>query len=158
MVYLGRSTPPRTQTLGTTVGLFRQRVRVSALLDRQSGFMQVNSLWMQQCSSSRRCRALADSTAPLIDRAHAAAFSAAGMNSIRYARLDRGDFTRLREVSVSMTLPDRWVRAARADHASLSLSARNLGLWTAFSGNDPESRSGRMPQARSWTVRLDVGL
>jgi hypothetical protein len=158
MVYLGRSTPPRTQTLGSTLGLFRQRLRISVLLDRQSGFLQVNSLWMQQCGNTRRCRALVDPTTPLAEQAQAAALAAAGSSSIRYARLEKGDFTRLRELSVSVEMPERWVRAARADRASLSLSARNLALWTAFGGDDPESRSGRMPQARSWTARLDIGL
>jgi hypothetical protein len=87
---------------------------------------------------------------------------------------EKGDFTRLREVTAALDLPPGLVRALRVRSATLSLSARNLALWTAFSGPDPESAapagsltsaSGRLsglasgiPQSRSWTLRLDLGF
>lgn len=153
MVYVGRRVPSITQTLITTLGLFDQRVRVSALLDRQAGFLQVNSVATSQCRS-RRCRAAVDASTPLAEQAEAAALESAG-SSFRYALMEPGDFTRLREVGVTWDLPDRWTGVMKLSRASLGIAARNIALWSDYSGIDPET-SG-IPQARSWMLRLDVG-
>jgi TonB-linked SusC/RagA family outer membrane protein len=154
MVYVGQMSPPRTQTLSTTVGLFQQRLRLSALLDRQSGFL-VADPQMADCLYNRRCRAAVDPSAPLGDQAQVAAMEAAG-NFLRYSPMASGDFTRLREVTVALDLPEGLVRAARLGRASLSVSVRNLALWTSFHDADPESSA--IPQARAWAFRLDIGL
>jgi TonB-dependent SusC/RagA subfamily outer membrane receptor len=153
MVYVGRSTPPRTQTLSSIIGLFQQRVRISALLDRQSGFVQ------QAMPCDNRCRAAVDRTAPLAEQAKVVADQEKGLFGTGYVTMEPGDFTRLREVSVSLELPDRLVRAARLTRGAFSLSVRNLALWTAYGGADPESRFNTLlPQSRAWTARFDAGF
>lgn len=77
--------------------------------------------------------------------------------------------TRLREVSIAYTFTQPWVQ----DHLGLGsvdvrLAGRNLGLWTDYSGMDPEASTAGAaaanrgidwftnPQSRSWV--LSIGL
>ncbi|GAC1517263.1 MAG: SusC/RagA family TonB-linked outer membrane protein [Gemmatimonadaceae bacterium] len=57
-----------------------------------------------------------------------------------------GDFVRWRELSVTYTLEPTWAARVGAREASISLTGRNLKLWTRYDGVDPEinvfSRSG----------------
>ena len=46
-------------------------------------------------------------------------------------------FVKLREVSATYTLPERWVRS----RTSLTLSGRELMMWTKFRGLDPEANA-----------------
>jgi hypothetical protein len=159
-VYVGESTPPRTQTLANTVSLLDGRVRLYALVERRSGFTQLNRLPGNQCRLGR-CRARVDPSTPLAEQAVGAALSQSD-----YEIIEAGDFTRLREVSVAVDLPVGAARALRLRSATLSLQGRNLALWTSYSGADPESASLTsvsaqelgIPQGRSWTLRLDVGF
>lgn len=59
---------------------------------------------------------------------------------VQAAYQEAGDFLRLREVAVSASLPDRWVRwLGPVEGASLKLAGRNLALLTDYSGEDPEA-------------------
>jgi hypothetical protein len=49
-----------------------------------------------------------------------------------------GDFLRLREVSLTYTLPSSTVESLRLDGLSVTLSGRNLWLTTRYGGVDPE--------------------
>jgi TonB-dependent SusC/RagA subfamily outer membrane receptor len=161
-VYVGQSTPPRSQTLTAVLGVFERRLRVSALLERRSGFTQINAL--TPCYAVR-CRARVDPSTPLGEQVEALL--------VPDLHPEPADFTRLREITASVDLPLGLTRALRVRSAVLALSARNLALWTDFSGPDPESATAvgwlpisgalsaearGMPQARSWTLRLDLGL
>jgi TonB-linked SusC/RagA family outer membrane protein len=157
-VYLGESTPPRTQTLMSGLSFFGQRLRFSALLERRSGFTQYNQLARRQCVNGRSCRAAVDPNTLLAEQAIVAS---------RIAPIESGDFTRFRELSATVDLPLEWVQMVRLRTAMLSVAGRNLALWTDFSGPDPESAypssfagnvAGGIPQARSWVLRLDVGF
>ena len=46
---------------------------------------------------------------------------------------------KLREVSASYTVPERWVWGASA--ATISIAARELHTWTDYRGLDPEVNS-----------------
>jgi TonB-linked SusC/RagA family outer membrane protein len=167
-VYVGRGTPGRTQAITSVLGLFRQRVRLSALLERRGDFVQYNQLRIRHHNLARGA---VDPTAPLAEQASVIASLAgapAGQGSAAYTFLEPGDFTRLREVTLTLLLPDGWARRARLSRAALSLSGRNLALWTNFGGPDPESariftsygggEADNLPQARSWVVRFDLGF
>ncbi len=59
------------------------------------------------------------------------------------ARLEDATFTRLREISVSYSFRGGWVRKlAGIEQLDLKVSGRNLGLWTRYSGLDPEVNLG----------------
>jgi TonB-linked SusC/RagA family outer membrane protein len=152
LVYVGRSSPPRTQTLSVAVGGLDQRIRVTALLERQSGFVVADLQRWGQCANLR-CRDAIDPTTSLGAQAEV------GYGYVTAGFVHPGDFTRLREVSMSFDVPDAVVRTLRLRSASVTVSGRNLALWTSH-GSDPESRSsaGSIPQARSWVLRADLGF
>jgi hypothetical protein len=52
----------------------------------------------------------------------------------------RADFIKLREVSLTYTLPDSWSRLARVTSTRVSVSGRNLAIWKlkGYPGQDPE--------------------
>lgn len=56
-----------------------------------------------------------------------------GLNAIESA-----DFLRWREVSLTYSVPSRFVERFGGRNLTLSLAGRNLALWTAYSGVDPE--------------------
>ena len=47
-------------------------------------------------------------------------------------------FVKLREVSLSYSLPDKWASSFRASGATISIAGRNLHTWTKYPGLDPE--------------------
>lgn len=168
-VYIGRGTPGTLQTLTAIMGLFQHQVRVSAMLDRQSDYMQYNMIPIRMRNAGTM-RAAVDPSAPLEDQAKVMATWAGnppGQGGTAFTFVEPGDFIRLREVSVSLNLPDSWAHAANVRSAMVSVSGRNLGLWTRNYTGDPESARFRghfgtyadnVPQARNWVVRVDLGF
>ena len=166
-VYMGKGTPGNSQSLTAALGLFGQRVRLSALFERRGDFMQVDQI---SFNGRTKLRAAVDPTAPLEEQAKVIATylgAPPGQSGASYTFMAPGDFIRLREASIAFDLPDAWVRAARLSSATVSLSGRNLALWTDFPGADPESArpfryqggvAMNIPQARSWIVRVDLGF
>jgi TonB-linked SusC/RagA family outer membrane protein len=57
--------------------------------------------------------------------------------------LEQGDFTRLREVSATYTLPTAWVKGLgqAVQGVSITFAMQNVKLWTNYSGPDPEVNS-----------------
>ena len=62
----------------------------------------------------------------------------ATVNEVRDAYVEKGDFLKLREVSVTYTLPPKFAGYFRAQGASFTIAGQNLALWTKYSGPDPE--------------------
>jgi hypothetical protein len=48
-------------------------------------------------------------------------------------------YTKLREVSVTYTLPAQWAGMVNASAMSISLAGRNLYTWTDYEGLEPEA-------------------
>jgi TonB-linked SusC/RagA family outer membrane protein len=88
------------------------------------------------------------------------------------AYLESATFVKLREVSLSYTLPQRWFgwASGRIHSARLSLEGRDLFLWSPYTGLDPEvnfignTQVARgqdvtpYPPARSYFLGLDLGF
>ena len=82
--------------------------------------------------------------------------------------LQPGDFTRLRELSVSYTLPNTLIKNMRGvvSSASVTLAMQNIKLWTNYGGADPEVVSdtngfGRfdfltLPNPKTTVLRLNL--
>jgi TonB-linked SusC/RagA family outer membrane protein len=82
-------------------------------------------------------------------------------------RLEDATNTRLREISVGYSFTQPWVqRVAGMRSMDLKLSARNVGLWSDYSGLDPEVNLGgaananrgidwfNTPYARAWVLSV----
>jgi TonB-linked SusC/RagA family outer membrane protein len=92
---------------------------------------------------------------------------AATVNEVRDAFVQKADFAKLREVSVTYLLPVKWAGYFRAQSASFTVSGQNLHTWTSYEGFDPELISnaatnfGRsdfltIPPARRVVVKMNI--
>jgi hypothetical protein len=169
-VYLGQPLPTRQLNLGTTVTLFRN-IRISGLLDHRGGYKVYNATEQFRCAVFANCRSVNDKSASLADQARAAASArlAIGELSTDAGYIEDASFWKLREVAVTLTAPQAWASRTRAQTVSLTLAGRNLGLWTKYSGFDPEVNFNgtsnfstaeflTQPQVRYFTARVNIAF
>jgi len=85
--------------------------------------------------------------------------------------ISKSNYARLRELTFTFDVPDRFAQKVNAQRASLAVSGRNLGMWTSYPGFEPEamflggSRGGNaaweqttLPQLRTWIVSLNLSF
>jgi TonB-linked SusC/RagA family outer membrane protein len=63
------------------------------------------------------------------------------VNEVQGEYIENADFLRLRELSVTYTLPRTVAQALRAQTASVTVMGQNLKVWTGYNGFDPEVAS-----------------
>lgn len=133
--YIGNPLPRRTFSVQPALTLF-QNVRVQALVDYRGGFYLYNGTEQFRCATTGTCSELYVAGTPLDQQAAAVASRFNGTNA---GFINRADFTKLRELSVTLGLPqDLAQRYLRVRGASLNLAGRNLKVWTRYRGLDPE--------------------
>lgn len=89
-----------------------------------------------------------------------------GYNAYNYSteRIAKGDFIRMKEISVSYDFPKAWIIPAKISNLSLKLQATNLFLIYAdkkLNGQDPEffnTGGVASPVPRQFTLTLRLGL
>ena len=89
-----------------------------------------------------------------------------GYNAYNYssARIAKGDFIRMKEISLTYDFPKQWIRRAKIDNLSLKVQVTNPFLIYAhksLNGQDPEYfQSGGVssPLARQFTFTLKLGF
>ena len=80
------------------------------------------------------------------------------------ARIAKGDFIRLKEVSLSYDFPKKWVKAMKMNSLSIKVQGTNLALLYAdkkLNGQDPEffnTGGVASPLPKQFTVTLRLGL
>jgi hypothetical protein len=83
--------------------------------------------------------------------------------------VETADFTKLRELTFTFGLPDRFAGVLGGKTANLVIGGRNLHTWTKYSGFDPELNSTTnanfstsdfltLPPDRIWTLRLNLSF
>jgi len=84
--------------------------------------------------------------------------------------IEKGDFTKLRELSVSYNFAPALLRRVGASAATLTLAGRNLKTWTDYTGWDPETNAGAqstlvrgfsfatVPIPRNYTIGLNLNF
>jgi TonB-linked SusC/RagA family outer membrane protein len=164
-VFLGRSLPKHEGTFSSTVTLW-DRFRIYGLIDFKGGFKKLDGNIRARCFAFARCL---ENWYPLEGDPHMAAGLQSGGQITDYY-INKSDFTRLRELSFSYTLPTFQTRFARFDRAVVTLAGRNLKLWTDYTGLDPEafflggSRGGNFgqweqnaaPQLAQWVLGINL--
>ncbi len=164
--YLGPTMPRRELSASSTVTLL-SRLRLYALLEHRGDFYQANATEWFRCQL-RRCRALSDRTVSMAEQARAVAAVYHPSQSTGGFSED-ASFVKLREVSVTYTVPEVWLSRLGVDRLSVTLAGRNLKTWSDYSGLDPEvnfsgqSNFGQndfltQPPSRYWTLRINVGF
>jgi TonB-linked SusC/RagA family outer membrane protein len=169
--FLGSPDPTREISFGNTFTLFRS-LRLYTLLDYKGGFYVTNQTDWRRCAIGT-CAEVND--ARRSDEERKQLQLDLGVNDALYTQ--KGDFLKLRDVSLSYTLPAAWTRALRAQSAAVTVAGHNLGiLWKAdYTGLDPEVNfSGTngptgafglarvdywtMPMTRRVSASLDIGF
>ncbi|HUP18621.1 MAG TPA: SusC/RagA family TonB-linked outer membrane protein [Gemmatimonadota bacterium] len=161
--FIGRASPDFWGSFGSTVTLW-DNLQLYALLDWQRGHLTHNLTYPFRLQfASARERWDPDFIDP-IDLANLLTFVG---NGEPLPWLETGNFTKLREVSATYTLPIEYASRVGARRVALTVSGRNLKTWTDYSGVDPEinvfgpadfSRSDflSVPQSRRFIFTVDL--
>jgi len=132
--FIGPTYPTREIAFTPTVELLGRKLRISGQLDSKWGMRKLNNTKRHQCQAGQSCQGLY-AGAPLEEQANARAAAA----SVFTGFYEDGSFTRFRELSVSYQMPTKWANAFKAERWNVVLTGRNLGVWTPFTGVDPET-------------------
>jgi len=135
--YVGPHLPTRTIGLTNTVTLFGN-FQLYGFLDYRGG----NYQWCAICSIRNRL----DSNTLQVVNARVAFLEGTDLHEWPRLRslqskefISKADFVKLRELSLSYNVPRDFAARMGASRASVSLSGRNLWMWTAYKGGpDPE--------------------
>jgi len=136
-IYMGPSSPTTQLSLTNTFTVFG--VRLFTQLDYRGDFYQ----WCAICSINSRIdlntwdiNTGGTALNPDVSIADVLALRSLQTKS----HITRADYLKLREVSVTYTLPERWTRYIRpGSRWAVTLAGRNLGVWTKYKGRgDPE--------------------
>jgi TonB-linked SusC/RagA family outer membrane protein len=163
--WIGYSVPRHEVVLNSGIDFFQRRVRLAALFDYKGGHRLHNGTERIRCQNRLNCRGLVDRTAPLWEQARVVAMREHASRT-EAGFMEDASFIRFRELSLTLTAPEDWAgRFFRANRASLTLAARNLALFTDYSGLDPESNYSQAdvpndfqtaPPPSYFTLRLNV--
>jgi hypothetical protein len=133
--YLGNPLPTREMSFNPRLTIM-ENVEIGALFDYRGGFKQFNNTARFRCNFGN-CQEAHDPTASL----DAQAANLGHLLQTDAGYVEDADYTKLREISLSVMVPQRWARRARANDARLTFAGRNLATWTNYTGFDPEVNS-----------------
>jgi TonB-linked SusC/RagA family outer membrane protein len=164
-VFLGRSLPRVEGSVSNMFTLWKN-LRLYALVDFKTGFYKLDGNMRSRCAIFERCR---ENFYPLeFDPKTIAGLQSNGQLIDYY--INNSGYTKLREVSVSYTLPAISTRWGSLNRAVVTLAGRNLFTWTDYPGLEPEafflggSRGGNFgqfeqttnPQLTQWVLGVNV--
>ncbi|MFL5606417.1 MAG: SusC/RagA family TonB-linked outer membrane protein [Gemmatimonadaceae bacterium] len=166
-VYLGYSNPRHEASLTNGFDLFNRQLRITALFDYKGGYLGDNDTQRIRCQNRLNCFEESDPTAPLELQARSVALRDNPART-QAGFIEDGKFIRWRELSVTYAAPSNLAtRLFRSESASLTFAARNLHVWTNYTGVDPESSYGSLdvpndfqtaPPPTYFTLRLNLGF
>jgi len=145
VVYRGYSFPRDLLSIQNGIDLFSRKLRVQAMVDYKGGFNLLNNTWQFFCQQApQACEENEIASTPLWRQARAVAnLYGTTVNGTKFTSpggyWENGQFWRLREVSASFTLPNKWASRLRARDASVVFAGRNLHVWTKYTDIDPEA-------------------
>jgi len=164
-VYLGTPFATTDISFSPTLSFFSDALVLKGLLNYKGGQKLYNNTgaWRNGNSNTQE---LNDPNASLTGQARAVASKFLGTNA---GYIEDASFWRLREISLTYNFPKDFSSKMGFSRASLTFSGQNLGIWTDYSGLDPEiSSTGQsnfateeflsQPPVRSWRVRLNISF
>jgi TonB-linked SusC/RagA family outer membrane protein len=165
--FQGYSLPRREMSFTTGLEFLDKVFRLQAVLDYKGGNKLYNNTERIRCQSFNNCNGLVNATASLADQARVIALRFKSPQTTQAGWYEKADFTRLREVSLTWSAPERWATTLHGRSLSATLAGRNLALWSKYSGMDPEASYGQadtpaefltQPPLSFYTLRVNVGL
>jgi hypothetical protein len=136
--YIGSANPKKTISLANTFSVLNNRLRINAQFDYKGDYFVLDNNGSFRCVNLAASGDRSDPTTPL-DRQAACVAARATSTTTSYGYFQSGEFIRFRELSATFAVPQSLMRRVRGERASLSLGARNLHIWTDFTGQDPEA-------------------
>jgi TonB-linked SusC/RagA family outer membrane protein len=136
-VYLGSAVPTREISLSSTFTLFRD-LQIFALFDYKGGHKVFNYKEYNRCRFQDNCERMADPRNIDLETGAVVNPEVNVWRQVPSAYLEDGSFIKLRDLSVTYSLPTEWAARLRANAASVTLAGHNLALWSDYSGIDPE--------------------
>ncbi|MGH7467824.1 MAG: SusC/RagA family TonB-linked outer membrane protein [Longimicrobiales bacterium] len=135
--YLGNTNPTQMLNLIPKFTLLEGRLQFSTMFVYRGDWIQTNFSELNKCNIGG-CRARNDPNASLREQAAYIAFTKPGLTYAGYQ--EDGTYTRWAEASVSYNVHENLLRSVGLGvrDATITLSARNLKLWTNYTGLDPE--------------------
>lgn len=138
-VFIGPSVPVNEFSFINGFDLLKGKVRINTMVDYKGGHYLLNGTDRIRCESRNNCQGAVDTKAPLATQAAAVAVREHPSRT-QAGFMEKADFVRFRELSVVYRLGQTWAsRLIKANSFDVVFSARNLGLWSNYSGIDPES-------------------
>lgn len=179
-VFIGTPIPKREISLSNTFTIMRD-LRLFVLFDAKAGHHLFNYREYNRCAQNANCPRRHDPalmnhpdsiiwrSTTSIPKASADAGSIANAQAPLGAWIEKADFIKLRDVSLSYTVPGAWVRRFGASSATFTVAGRNLALWSDYSGMDPEvngygNRSFArfdgfpVPMLRRWSTAVNLSF
>jgi TonB-linked SusC/RagA family outer membrane protein len=139
--YIGPSMPTKEIGFSNTFTFFKN-FSFYALLDYKSGGYIYNLQERNRCQSNDNCWRTNNPAARFPQTAtdtilwkELAVYRNA---SVSPEWIQKADFIKLREISLTMDVPQRLIGRSGAQSARLALSGRNLKIWSDYEGVDPE--------------------
>ncbi|HSH46066.1 MAG TPA: TonB-dependent receptor, partial [Longimicrobiales bacterium] len=137
-VYMGTPTPTYNGAFSSTVTLW-DRLQLHGMVDFKGGHQLFNSNDFVRCALLGVCEA--NVLPQEADPVYLASAQIGGDFSAVSPFIENGTYAKLREISATYTVPERFAGYIGASGASLTVAGRNLHTWTDYSGLDPESRA-----------------
>jgi TonB-dependent starch-binding outer membrane protein SusC len=167
--YIGPSLPTWQRSFFADMRLF-DFITISTLFEGRGGHYTGNDSEGFRCGfrSTFGCPAVGDPNASLHEQA---AYLADRFLGSAYLYVEKADFYKWRELSVTLSTPDAWANHFRAiEGLRLTVAGRNLMTWTDYTGLDPETVEGggnsnfsqsefnTQPPVRYLMLRLDYSF
>ncbi|MBK6487160.1 MAG: SusC/RagA family TonB-linked outer membrane protein [Gemmatimonadetes bacterium] len=136
ITFIGVTNPTDMLTVTPSLSLFNGALRLSSMFVYKGNFIQTNFTELNKCASFGSCKARNDPNASVASQAAYAGFAGPTLTYAGYA--EDGTFTRWAEASIVWDATRNLKNLLGSRTASVTFSARNLALWTKYSGLDPE--------------------
>lgn len=137
-VYVGSALPTDQVVLQSGFDVLKKHLRINTSFDYRGGFTLFNSGGNFLCGNTNQCSAKGNPNATLFDQARNVAANFSNPKTT-FGYYENGEAVRLREISAVIRLPKRWAKLMRASDVDFLFGARNLKVWTNYTGQDPEA-------------------
>ncbi|MEQ9287802.1 MAG: SusC/RagA family TonB-linked outer membrane protein [Cyclobacteriaceae bacterium] len=170
-VYLGAPFATKDLSFIPTLSFFKDRLILKGLMSYRGGQKLYNNTaaWRNGNSNTEE---LNDPNASLEGQARAVASKFLSTDA---GYIEDASFWRLREISLTYNVPKKTLNSLGLSRLSFTVSGQNLGVWTDYTGLDPEiSSDGQddftgqnnfntqeflsQPPVRMWKARLNLSF
>lgn len=159
LIFIGTQTPKAAGAISSTFTI-RRRLTLYGLVDFKTGHKRLNSNEFLRCGGFVPvCEAI------YFPEGYSTEYLASIVRSSITASvfapfIQDASFAKLREVSATYQIPDRWLGWTGASRAALTVAGRNLAIWTDYNGIDPEAGGvgdqAVLPQLTQFVATLNL--